>query len=73
MNALAFHIDPNDMSLRRCGRPDDYAWGTLNEHYASVDAGSAAIEEMMRPPAWVRFHKRSAGRRHIMEVIKPVR
>lgn len=73
MNDVAFHIDPNDMNLRRCGRPFDCAWGSQQEHYATPTAGFAVIEEMMRPLAWVRFHKRSAGHRHVKEVVSPVR
>lgn len=77
MNDFAFHIDPNDMSARRCSRPLNCLWGEPNEHYVSEAAARAVAEQLvwetMNPRAWVRFHKRSAGQRHVEEFVKPVR
>jgi len=72
-DAAQYHIDPNDMSLRRCGRSHDCAWATPEEHYTNLREGYAVVEEMMRPLAWVRFHKRTPGHKHAMEVLTPVR
>lgn len=72
-DATRYHIDPNDMGLRRCARPHDCAWGSASDHYSTPAAGFAAIENMMSPLAWPRFHKRSPGHRHVQEYVKPVR
>lgn len=72
MSDLTVHIDVNDMSLRRCSRPDDCGWAEPEDHYTSFHGGQRAIEELMRPYAWPRFHKRGNGGRHVKEFVKPV-
>lgn len=68
-----FHIDVGTGNVHRCTVPERCGWAEPDEHYPNPNEARAAFEAMAQPFAWVRFHKRSAGHRHVMELLSPVR
>jgi hypothetical protein len=75
VTAAAFHLDPNDGTPRRCGRPNECGWAAPEDHRATPEQVREQYEQLMAAFAIPRFRK-SGGRErqsHVMEYASPVR